>query len=195
MLSSKLVLNSRKLWQIGKIEVIRLSGDEMNSGTGMLQARFSQSQTAHILRVSQSIVSKMWNLFQIDENVLHLHAGCREHSTTQAQDWFIVFQARSHLFRNTTMLRNHFQKPTVVSISKQTVRTRCFMLDWGHGGLQYTSHCHRNVCNGRELMLHGQLMTGPQISSHMSLGFVWTSWTGGLGIRECQMNVFLRYVL
>ena len=58
-----------------------LSQDEMNSGIGMLHSGLSQRHAANVLGVSQSVVSRMWNRFITTENVRHLHAGGREHST------------------------------------------------------------------------------------------------------------------
>jgi hypothetical protein len=142
----------------------------------------------------------MWNQFQMTGNVLQGHAGGREHSTTQAQDWFIVLQARRQWFSNATTLCNDYQNATGVRVSTQTVRNRLHNAQgWGHGGQQFTFLWHnailKSVCNGRRLIIHGQLMIGPRASSLMSHGFVWTSRTDGLGFGEVQMNAWLQHAL
>ena len=48
----------------------RFSEDEMSRGIGMLKAGRSQRHVAHVLRVSQSVVSRMWNRFQTTGTVL-----------------------------------------------------------------------------------------------------------------------------
>jgi transposase len=102
----------------------RLSEDEMNRGIGIFKAGRSQRQVAHVLGVSQSVVSRMWNRFQKTGNVLQGNDGSRERSTTQAQDRFIVRHARRQRFPNATTLRNDFQDATGVCVSTQTVRNK-----------------------------------------------------------------------
>ena len=101
-----------------------LSQDEMNRGIGMLHSGLSQRHVANVLGVSQSVVSRMWNRFITTGNVMHLHAGGREHSTNEVQDRFLVVQARLHRFDNATTLRRDFQNATSVRISTQTIRNR-----------------------------------------------------------------------
>jgi transposase len=72
----------------------RLIKDEMNMGIGMLECGRSQRHVAHVLGVSQNVVSRVLNRFQMNGNVLQGHAGGPERSTIQAQDRFIVLQAR-----------------------------------------------------------------------------------------------------
>ena len=55
---------------------------------------------------------------------MHRHGGGRTRSTTQAQDRFIVVQARRNRFQTATTLRNDFQNATGVRLSTQTVRNR-----------------------------------------------------------------------
>ena len=101
-----------------------LSQDEMNRGIGMLHSGLSQRHVANVLGVSQSVVSRMWNRFITTRNIRHLHAGGREHSTSEVQDRFLVVQARRHRFDNATTLRRDFQNATSVRISTQTIRNR-----------------------------------------------------------------------
>ena len=102
----------------------RLGEAEMSRGTRMLQAGFSQWHVANVLGVSQSVISRFWNRFLTTGNVSHLHAGSRERSTSEAQDRFLVIQARRHRFHNAITLRGDLQNATVVCISIQTVRNR-----------------------------------------------------------------------
>ena len=116
----------------------------------------------------------------IDSTRLEMSRRGQERSTTQAQDRLIVLQARHHWFCNATTLRNDFQNATGVRTSTQTVRNLLHDAGLRSRGLeQFTSHWHhtivKNICNGRRLMLHGPLMTGPKFSSLMSPGFVLTS--------------------
>lgn len=102
----------------------RLSAEEMNRGTGMLEAGVSQRRVAEVLNVSQSVVSRMWNRYLVTGNASHNHGGGRRRSTTVRQDRFLVIQARRHRFQNATSLNNDFQNATGVQISTQTLRNR-----------------------------------------------------------------------
>ena len=102
----------------------RLSEEEMNRGIGMLEAGLPQREIARVLGVSQSVISRMWTRYHLTGNVMHQHAGGREHSTTRAQDRFIALQARRHRFNNATTLRRELQNATGVSLSTQTIRNR-----------------------------------------------------------------------
>lgn len=102
----------------------RLTADEMNMGVGMLRAGVSQRQVARTLNVSHSVLQRMWNRFQIEGNVAHLHGGGRSRCTTRAQDRYIVVQARRNRFQNATSLQNSFQNATNVRVSTQTIRNR-----------------------------------------------------------------------
>jgi transposase len=96
----------------------------MNRGIEILEAGRSQRHVAHAIGVSQSVVSRMWNRFQMTGDVLQGHAGGCKRSTTQAQDRLIVLQARRQRFLNDMTLRNDFQNVTGVRVSTQTVRNR-----------------------------------------------------------------------
>jgi transposase len=71
----------------------RFSEEEMKRGIGMLDVGRTQRHVAHIRGISQNVVSRMWNRFQMTGHVLQGHAGGRKRSTTQAKDRFIVLQA------------------------------------------------------------------------------------------------------
>ena len=102
----------------------RLREEEMNRGIGILMAGLSQIEVAHVLGVSQSVVSRMWTRFHLTGNVMHQHAGGRERCTTRAQGRFIALQARHHPFNNATTLRSELQNATGVRLSTQTIRNR-----------------------------------------------------------------------
>ena len=98
--------------------------DEMNMAVCMLQAGVSQRQVARTLNVSHSVVQRMWNRFQIEENVAHFHGGDRSRCTTHAQDRYIVVQVRCNHFQNATSLQNSLHNATNVRVSTQTIRNR-----------------------------------------------------------------------
>jgi hypothetical protein len=75
----------------------RLSEDKMNRGVEMFETGRSQWHVANVLWVSQGVAG-CGNEFQMTGNVLQGHAEGRERSTTQAQDRFIVLQARRQRF-------------------------------------------------------------------------------------------------
>jgi transposase len=89
----------------------------------MLEAGRSQRHFAHVLGVSQSVVSRMWKRFRMTGNVLRGHAGGRERSCPEPI-YNIVLQARRQRFSNATTLSNDFQSTTGVLVSTQTVRNR-----------------------------------------------------------------------
>jgi len=93
-------------------------------GVGMLAGGCYQPEVARALGVSQSVVSRMWNRYQTYGDVTHRHGGGRQRATTQAEDRFLVIQARRHRFMNATTLRNDVENATGVRDSTQTVRNR-----------------------------------------------------------------------
>ena len=175
-----------------------LSQDEMNRGIGILHSGLSQRHVANVLGVSQSVVSRMWNLFITAGNVRHLHAGGREHSTNEVQDRFLVVQVRRHRFDNATTLRRDFQNATGVRISTQTIRNRLH-----DAGLRSRRpairvpltqfHAQMRLAWARIMSL-GPKMTGPQSCLQTSPGFVWTLPIDVLGYGECQMSVLLQFL-
>jgi transposase len=72
----------------------RLSEDVINRGIKVLEAGRSQWHVAHDLRVSQSVVSRIWNRFQMTGNVLQGRALGWKRSTTHVYDRLIVLQPR-----------------------------------------------------------------------------------------------------
>ena len=69
----------------------RLTSDEMHVGIGMLETGSSQRHVAEHLNVSQSVVSRMWNRYQINGNAQHRHGGGRAKATSDIQDLTLVF--------------------------------------------------------------------------------------------------------
>ena len=49
----------------------RLTSDKMHVGIGMLEVGSSQRNVAEHLDVSQSVVSRMWNRYQMNGNAQH----------------------------------------------------------------------------------------------------------------------------
>jgi transposase len=91
---------------------------------GLLQTGMSERQVARTLNVSHSVVQRMWNRFQIEGNVAHLHGGGRSRFTTHAQYQYIVFQARRIRFQNATSLRHSLQNTTNKRVYTQTIWNR-----------------------------------------------------------------------
>ena len=62
-------------------------------------------------------------------DVIPRYSGGRQRATTQAQDRFIVVQARRHRFMNATGLQNDLQNASGVRVSTQTIRNRLHSVD------------------------------------------------------------------
>ena len=95
-----------------------LSPEEMNRGVRMLNSGVSQRRVAGILKVSQSVVCRMWNRHLTHGNPSHRHG--RDRATTRR----LLVQYRRQRFLNATRLNNEFRNGTGVRISIQTVRNR-----------------------------------------------------------------------
>ena len=96
----------------------------MNRGVGMLTAGVSQRCVAACLNMSQSVVSRIWNRYQIDGNASHRHGGGRTNSKKQRRDSFLVIQSRRQRLQNANALKNESRNGAGVNISTQTVRKR-----------------------------------------------------------------------
>ena len=86
----------------------------MHVGIGMLEAGSSKRNVAEQLDVSLSVVSRMWNRYQTNENAQHQHGGGPAKATSDIQDHYNGLLARRNRFRNATSLRNDFQNATNV---------------------------------------------------------------------------------
>ena len=101
-----------------------LTSDEMHVGIAMLEAGLPQRNVAEHLDVSQSVVSRMWNRYQTNENAQHRHGGGLAKATLDIQDRYIGLLARRNRFSTATWLRNDFQNAINVRVSTQTIRNR-----------------------------------------------------------------------
>ena len=81
----------------------RLTADEMHVSIGMLEAGSSQRNVTEHLDVSQSVVSRMWNRYQMNGNAQHQHNGGPAKATLDIQDCYISLLARSNHFHNVTL--------------------------------------------------------------------------------------------
>ena len=81
----------------------RLTSDEMHVGIGMIETGSSQRNVAEHLKVSQSVVSRMWNRYQTNGNAQHRHGGGRAKATSDIQDRYIGLLARRNRFRSETV--------------------------------------------------------------------------------------------
>jgi hypothetical protein len=86
----------------------------MNRGIGMLEDAHSQRHVANVIVVSKSVVSRMWNRFQMTGNVLQGHAGGRERSITQLN--------ATDVRVSTQTVRNRLHDAALRSGSRQAIR-------------------------------------------------------------------------
>ena len=100
----------------------RLTLDKMNRGVGMLEVGASQRHVARQLGVLQRVVARMWSRYIMHSDVILRYRGSRQRATTQAQDRFIVVQARRHRFMNATALQNDLQNASGARVPTQTIR-------------------------------------------------------------------------
>jgi transposase len=98
-----------------------LSEDEMNRGIGILEDSRSQRHVAHVIGVSKSVVSRMWNRFQMTGNVLQGHAGGRERSRLKPWTNLLSFRPDANVYWTT--LRPYLTTSRM-RVSTQTVRNR-----------------------------------------------------------------------
>jgi len=71
----------------------------MKWGVRMLEAEASLRHFARHLGVSQNVVAKMMNLFQMQGNVVYRHGGGLQRATTNADDHFIQLSRREIEFQ------------------------------------------------------------------------------------------------
>ena len=76
---------------------------------GILECGSLQRRVANVFGVSQSVISRAWNRFQISGYATQCHDGGGQRATRPRQDRFLVVQARCHPFVNATTLRNELK--------------------------------------------------------------------------------------
>ena len=96
----------------------------MNRGVRMLESDVLPRRVAGSLKVSQSVISRMWSRHLTHEDPSHRHGGGRDRATTQRQNRFLLIQCRRQRFPNTASLNTEFRNGTGVRISTQTVKNR-----------------------------------------------------------------------
>ncbi|KAH3839839.1 hypothetical protein DPMN_113276 [Dreissena polymorpha] len=100
----------------------------MNRGVGLLEVGASQRHVPRKLGVSQSVVARMWSRYQMNGNVISRYRGGRQRATTQAQDRFIVVQARRHRFMNATALKMTCRMHQGFEFQLKPFETDCIVL-------------------------------------------------------------------
>lgn len=90
----------------------------------MLEDGFSQRDVAAAYGISQSVVSRLWNRFQITGRYVRRPGQGRVRCTTARQDRYIRQMALRHRQETARGLQMDFQQATGVRISDQTVRNR-----------------------------------------------------------------------
>ena len=83
---------------------------------------------ARQLGVSQSVVARMWSRYQMHGDVIPRYRGGRQRATTEAQDRFIVVQARRHRFMNATALQNEYRMHQGFGFQLKPFETDCIVL-------------------------------------------------------------------
>ena len=177
----------------------RLTLDEMHVGIDMLEAGSSQRYVADHLDVSQSVVSRMWNRYQMNGNAQHRHGGGRAKATSAIQDRYIGLLVSSNHFRNATSLPNDFQNATNVRLSTQTIRNRLhssgLMARRPAIRIPFTPSTSRSLWTGHVNTLDRRKMTGPLCFLGLSQSFALTFRIDVLECGEHVTNVLHQFVL
>ncbi|GFV54853.1 hypothetical protein TNCV_3683781 [Trichonephila clavipes] len=72
---------------------------------GRLERSQTQAEVAQAIRVSQSVISKIWNRFLETESAGRRPGRSRRQATTPNEDRFLVLTARRHRNMNATLLQ------------------------------------------------------------------------------------------
>ena len=156
-----------------------------------LQDGAMQRNVAERLNVSQSVIDRLWIRLLDTGNVTNQRSG-RPRSTTQREDRYFT-KWTLHQYRVTTrQLRDHLRTTTGTLISDQTVRNR-FRAD-----NLWPRHPFFNVTEqpdetGAHAMSTGNVPSGHQFSSLMSLGSPYnlvTAGNGCTGVLESDLLTF-----
>ncbi|GFY32501.1 transposable element Tcb2 transposase [Trichonephila clavipes] len=91
---------------------------------GRLEGGQTQAEIAQSIRVSQSVISRMWNRFLETGSAGRRPGQGRRRATTPNEDRYLVLTARRHRNMNATLLQQHLRSATGTTVSTQTVRKR-----------------------------------------------------------------------
>ncbi|GFV70631.1 transposable element Tcb2 transposase [Trichonephila clavipes] len=91
---------------------------------GRLEGGQTQAEVAQAIRVSQSVISRIWNRFLEIESAGRRPGQGRRRATTPNEDRYLVLTARRHRNMNATLLQQHLRSDTGTMVLTQTVRNR-----------------------------------------------------------------------
>ena len=83
-----------------------------------------QIQTANIIKISQSVVSRLWARYQRSGAVADMQRGGRPRSTSRRDDRLGVNQALRNRSLMSTDLQQYLRRVRGVTVSRQTIRNR-----------------------------------------------------------------------
>lgn len=102
----------------------RLQNDERLRAIGMLQMGSTQQAVANMLRVSQSVICRLWNRYQQTQNVRDRPRSGRPRATTRVQDRYIRTQVLRNRAQTANQLAVNLQQATGIRVTPQTIRNR-----------------------------------------------------------------------
>ncbi|GFX00580.1 transposable element Tcb2 transposase [Trichonephila clavipes] len=94
-----------------------------------LEGGQTQAEVAQAIRVSQCVISRIWNPFLETGSAGRRPGHGRRRATTPNEDRYLVLTARRHRNMNATLLQQHLRSATGATVSTQTVRNRLHGLD------------------------------------------------------------------
>lgn len=101
-----------------------LTSNERQRALGYLLAGQRQRHVAAQFNVSQSVIGRLWLLYQQTGDVNRRPGQGRKRATTAAQDRYLTLSARRRRFEPAKVFRNDLERQQGVRVSVQTVRNR-----------------------------------------------------------------------
>ena len=98
--------------------------DERSRAVGMLETGKTQRDVAERFRVSQSVISRLWNRYLQAGNCQRKPKSGRPRCTTGREDRYLVNVAKRNRFQSAVKLTTEFRRVTGRQISSQTIRNR-----------------------------------------------------------------------
>ncbi|GFW60145.1 HTH_Tnp_Tc3_2 domain-containing protein [Trichonephila clavipes] len=81
----------------------------------------TQAEIVQAIRVSQSVISRIWNHFLETGSAGRRLGQGRRRATTLNEDRYLVLMALKHRNRNATLLQQHLRSATGSTVSTQTL--------------------------------------------------------------------------
>lgn len=154
----------------------RLTIHQKDLAIARLQAGRSQSQVAHELGVSQSVIGRLHKRHQETGTVSERPRSGRPMSTSGADDRFIVDHALKNGSINATQLQARLRKMRGTQVSRQTIRNRLHQ-----HGLAYSTITDNTPADGTE-----RLNSTPELNH---IGQLWNHGTSDKPHRTvCKNN-------